>query len=257
MPPKSPDLIENDAWEAISAPPGAAVALCCEHASARIPPPWTTTAADAPWLQTHWSLDLGARALTIDLAARMGAPAVLARFNRLLCDANRPEHAADLCRAEVEGHVLSFNRGVDAAERERRLARFHRPYHGRIDRMLADGQPGLLFSVHTYTPRYLDQVRQVQLGVLFDLHDELGAHFAELLRPTGLQVEENAPWSGKKGLAYSPDRHGRAAGIPYLELEVRNDLLASAAAVSRIGATVAQALHSLVDAHHLHARRGR
>jgi predicted N-formylglutamate amidohydrolase len=208
-------------------------------------------------METHWAIDLGARALTLDLARRLGAPAVLARFNRLLCDANRPEQAPDLCRPEVEGHTLSFNREVDETERERRLARFHRPYHARIDQMLRESRPQLLFSVHTFTPRYLDQVREVQLGVLFDLHDALGARLATLLEPTGLVVEQNAPWSGKAGLAYSPDRHGRAAGIPYLELEVRHDLLTTPDRVTAIGAAVAEALRAMAEDPQLRAEDAR
>lgn len=252
----SPALL-HDAWEFVPGTPGTPVALCCEHASARIPEPWRVAGPDRPWMETHWAIDLGARALTLDLARRLGAPAVLARFNRLLCDANRPEHAPDLCRPEVEGHTLSFNREVDAAERQRRLARFHRPYHARIDQMLAESPAQLLFSVHTFTPRYLDQVREVQLGVLFDLHDELGARLAALLEPTGLVVEQNAPWSGKAGLAYSPDRHGRAAGIPYLELEVRNDLLQTPDSVTAISSAVAKALSAMLEDPQLRAEDGR
>ncbi len=239
-------LPSTDAVEAVPGPAGAPVLLCCEHASARVPAPWSVHPEDAPWMATHWAIDLGARALTLDLAARLGAPALLARFSRLLCDANRPPAAPDLARAEVEGHRLHLNRGIDAAERARRVARFHTPYHAALDAQLAPDPPQLLFSVHTFTPRYLDEVRTVQLGVLFDLHDALGARFAALLAPAGLETACNAPWSGKAGLAYSPDRHGRAAGVPYLELEVRNDLLATPDQVARIGTVVADALRALL-----------
>ncbi len=242
-PPRSAEV--HDAWEAIPGSPEATLALCCEHASARIPAPWTTTPADAPWMGTHWAIDLGARALTLGLAKALGAPAVLSRFSRLLCDANRPESAPDLCRPEVEGHPLSFNVGVDAAERQRRLDRFYRPYHAQIDHMLNTHRPRLLFSVHTFTPVYIGAPRSVQVGVLFDLHDELAARFADLLQPLDLLTELNQPWSGKAGLAFSPDLHGRKAGIPYLELEVRQDLLATPGRVEQLTGPMALALAEL------------
>jgi len=40
-------------------------------------------------------------------------------------------------------------------------------------------------------------------------------------------VAENEPYSGYAGLIYATRRHGRAHGVVYLELEVRNDLIAT------------------------------
>ena len=56
------------------------------------------------------------------------------------------------------------------------------------------------------------------------------------------RTEANAPYSGKDGLIYSAARHGNAAGIPYLEIELRQDLIASERSARAIAGRVARAL---------------
>ena len=46
-----------------------------------------------------------------------------------------------------------------------------------------------------------------------------------LRRASGATVAPNEPWSGMKGLIYSVARHGAVHQVPYLEIEVRDDLL--------------------------------
>lgn len=225
------------------------VVLTCEHASAELPAWLQASPADRDWMRTHWAVDLGGAALTRALAARLDAPAVLARASRLVCDCNRSPGSPTWIRETVEGHALSFNQGVGAEERQRRARALYAPYHHAIDSLLVDRlarrQPSFLFSVHTFTPDYEGELREMEAGVLFDLHDELGEAFADGLNRAGLETAINAPWSGKAGLAYSPDRHGRAHHLPYLEIEVRNDLLSSAAQVDRIAGLLADQLRAV------------
>lgn len=242
-------------------PEGAApLALLCEHASARLPRGCGATAADLAWLHTHWGVDLGAAPLTAALARRLDAPAFLGGVSRLLCDLNRPPGHPDLARAEVEGARLALNAPLHAndhaaaeAARAARVAAWHTPFHAAVDAGLAArrGQLRLLFSVHTFTPLYLGQPRSMGMGVLFDEHDALAEELAAALEAgeaaaaDGVEVVRNAPWSGKDGLIYSPQRHGRAQGLPYLELEVRQDLLEQDDQVERIAGRVARALRGL------------
>lgn len=236
---------------------GAPLALLCEHASARLPRGCGATAADMAWLHTHWGVDLGAAPLTAALARRLDAPALLGGVSRLLCDLNRPPGHPELARAEVEGAPLALNaplHGVDGEDaRAARVAAWHAPFHAAVDQALGArrGQLRLLFSVHTFTPLYLGQPRRMGMGVLFDEHDALAEELAQALvageaaAPDGVEVARNAPWSGKDGLIYSPQRHGRAHGLPYLELEVRQDLLEQDDQVERIAGRVARALRGL------------
>ena len=206
-----------------------------EHASRSLPAPLELTERDRPWIETHWGWDLGAEPLTRAVCDHLGATAHFARFSRLLVDANRPEEAPDLIRSRVGGHLLGFNEGVDDDERERRLAGFYRPYHRAIDETLHDMGTPALFAVHTFTPVLHEEVREMEIGVLFDDHATLAYELFELLADAGFLVALNAPYSGKDGLMYSPWRHGRAHGVPYLELEIRQDLVSTPARVTALG----------------------
>ena len=134
----------------------------------------------------------------------------------------------------VQGHAFSFNRGVDGAERERRRARYFDPYHAAIDRALAaraaSGTEVRLCSIHSFTPVYDGCARPMEVGVLFDDHEAHAERLVGALAGEGFAVARNEPYSGFAGLIYSARRHGRAHGVVYLELEVRNDLIATTSA---------------------------
>lgn len=214
----------TDPFEHVSGSAAAPVFLTCEHASMALPLGWTWPEEDARLVGTHWSYDLGARALTLELARALGAPAVLATFSRLLVDPNRPEDSPTLFRTEADGVPVELNAKIDGRERERRLSGFYRPFHAAVDRELSRCSASIVLAVHTYTPLYEGQKREVELGVLFDREDALGEAWVTFLRSCGYDCRPNEPWSGKAGLIHvaqtHADRHGRRA----MELEVRQDL---------------------------------
>lgn len=229
--------IDETSVECLGDPIRGRVVLTCEHASAHVPEPWKLSDAERAFLPTHWGQDRGAAALTRALQKRLQAPAVLARFSRLLVDANRPPDHPDTFRTEVEGQPFAFNKNLSPDEKARRIALFHVPYHAAIDRIVGArkraGLPTLLLSVHCFTKLYLNQPRTVQLGVLYDHTDPCSATspagilLAHLRAQGRWDVRPNEPWSGMNGLVYSICRHGSAHRVPYLELEVRDDLLES------------------------------
>jgi predicted N-formylglutamate amidohydrolase len=171
---------------------------------------------------------------------------VLARFSRLVCDPNRDPAEPSFVVETVDGRLPSWNRAVGAAERERRRERYFDPYHGAIDRALRARRavPGevRLVAVHSFTPVYLGDVRPMEVGVLFDAHDEHAWRLEGALAAEGFAAVLNAPYSGKDGLIYSARRHGRAHGLVYLELEVRQDLIDAPGKASAVAARIARAL---------------
>lgn len=235
------------------AAPGRRLVLTCEHASATVPPPLRVEEDDRPWLGTHWAVDLGAAEATRELARLLSAAALLAGFSRLVCDANRSPQSETLIPAQVEGYTPSFNRDLDDLERERRLQTLHAPYHAAVDHLLQDRlrrhprEALLLLSIHSFTPVLGAEVREMELGVLFDdAHAERARRAAATLGERGFVVALNAPYSGYEGMIYSAWRHGQAHGVPYLELELRQDMLDTTerarSAAGRVATVVAELL---------------
>lgn len=219
----------------------------CEHASnATFDHP--VSAADRALLSQHWGIDIGAADLTRALSRQLEAPAVVAGFSRLLVDANRAPDDDTLFLREAHGQVIDFNRALTDDDKERRLERYYRPYHRAIRetarRALAES-PRYLIAIHSFTPRYGDEVRTLEVGVLFDIYEDDARLVRDDLAAAGLEARLNEPYTGLGGLIYSIQHHAQDANARYLELEVRQDLIDAAGKADAMAARLAPALRSL------------
>lgn len=215
------------------------VLLSAEHASNRLPEAWDWHADDAHLIQSHWAWDPGVRELVLELAEALQTTAVLARFTRLLADPNRPEGHPELFRKHADGAEVALNRQIHAEEAASRVGSYHRPYHDRLDREVAEAPAELCFSVHSFTPVYQGEPRELEMGVLFNQEERLAESLRRHLTAAGYDTRLNEPYSGKAGLIYSIEqpaiRHRRRA----LEIEVRNDLLLDASKRGQIAERLA------------------
>ncbi len=239
----------EDAFETIGSPTTGPVVFTCEHASNRVPSPLTTAPAEEALLRSHWGWDIGMRQMTMEAAAQTRSVAVLARFSRLVCDANRHRDSPTLILPAVEQTPLSFNQHLDEAEVARRQEHYHEPYHQAIDDALTERlhHPGplLLLSMHSFTPVWQHQLRPMDVGVLFGEHHALAEELAAHLRSEGLYTALNAPYSGANGLMYAADRHSAAHQVPCLELELNQTLTSTPARVAALTPKIVRAVMAL------------
>lgn len=181
----------------------------------------------------HIGWDIGAAALGTALCARFGCPGLLGGVSRLVLDLHREEDSAALIPPSSDGHPIPGNEGLGAHEREARLARFWRPYHSRLAQMIVEQPPLLIAAVHSFTPRLESgdaKDRPWEVGILYN-HDERAARIAiATLQGMGIVTGDNEPYSGKL-LNATMNMHAEANGIPYLAIEVRNDLIRDAAGI--------------------------
>ncbi len=217
--------------------------ITCEHASKAFPPELRPGVEDHPYIDDHWGWDVGAAELARALGRLSGAPVLCSEWSRLVVDVNRAPGGDHIVRRQAGAHAFGFN-AVDAAEVQRRMEAYWAPFHARVDEALHRRRPALLLSIHSFTPQLGAEQRPMHLGVLFSDHDALAHGLAERLSTADWQVALNAPYSGKEGLIYSVERHGRAHAVPFVEIEVRNDLIADAAGVARVAAHLHGALPS-------------
>jgi predicted N-formylglutamate amidohydrolase len=245
-----PTLNEVDeAFETAGDPADAGPFLfTCDHASNRLPFGLVATPSDQELLDDHWGWDIGARDVTLALVDRFGGQAVLSRFSRLVADPNRSPDQDSFVVRQIDGQPISFNQAVDAAELSRRAELLFDRYHQAVDRELrariALGPPVHLLSIHSFTPSYLGRARPMEIGVLFNDHDEDAWHLESALSDAGFESALNAPYSGKPPdrLIYAAERHGTEHGIKYLELEIRQDLIDTPATAQAVAGRIATAL---------------
>lgn len=227
----------------------APVVLCCEHAHASLPDRVRPSTVERRVLRSHWGWDPGAWPLTVALARRLDTSAIGGGLSRLWIDLNR--HVADdtLVRRRAGGVELSWNAGLDHADRERRIRSCHAPYHDRLDELivarLVRGVRPLVFAVHSFTPELHGRTRDYEIGVLYDRDAPQAHRLGRSLREAGLRVRYNQPYSGKRGMMYSADRHGTHHRLRCLELEINQGSFTTARSVRSLAAAVAPALAAL------------
>lgn len=223
--------------------------ITCEHASNRVPAPLRSSASDREWLATHWGWDIGARTVCREIIRQTGSFGVFSRFSRLVCDANRAPDNPSLIKCALEGDLLNFNAGLTIEEVDRRIGRYHAPYHQAVDQATAErlAQPGevMLLAIHSFTPQLGDDVRTMDIGLLFNPFSEVAHRMAEEFRQEGLSVALNAPYSAFDGLMYAAERHGTNHQAVYLEVEINQKCISNAADARKMGSTLTRALERL------------
>ena len=211
----------------------AGLILLADHAANTVPSEIGTLGLDEADMGRHIAFDVGIRDVTLGLAERMGAAAVLSTWSRLVIDPNRGEDDPTLIMKLNDGSIIPGNRHVGTVETERRLNAYHRPYHDRItatiDETIARGLAPVLVSMHSFTPAFRGRPpRPWHVGLLWDRDDRMVMPLMDRLRAGGdLCVGDNEPYSGQlRGDCMY--RHGTARGIPHVLIEIRNDLIDTA-----------------------------
>lgn len=205
---------------------GAPILIVSDHASNHVPDDIDLGIAPELLLQ-HIALDIGAAEVSVLLAERLQCTAILGGISRLVCDLNREETAPGLIPHITDGHVIPGNEHADHAER---LARFHQPYHNEVARQVAAIARPFIVSVHSFTPclsTHPDQQRSWEIGVLYNEDDRAARIAIPLLEAAGLIVGDQLPYSGRI-LNYTMNRHAEANNIPYLGIEMRQDISGTA-----------------------------
>lgn len=203
--------------------------LTCEHGGNEVPAAYADLfRGRAALLATHRGYDIGALELARRLAAELVAPLLAATVTRLLVDLNRAPH-------NRRGLFSELTRHLPAADKAELLARHYHPYRDeaarRIQALLDEGRQVLHLAVHSFTPELHGEVRNADLGLLYDPARPLEAEFCrgwqerlQHLAPT-LRVRRNYPYRGASdALVTWLRRRLPAEGYLGLELEVNQAL---------------------------------
>lgn len=213
---------------------GSPFLLLGDHAGRDIPSRLGDLGLSHRDLDRHIAWDIGVAGLGRKLAERLDATFIAQRYSRLVIDCNRDPSRADSIPATSDGSAIPGNRDLTAAERAARVAQVFTPYHARIaaelDARAEEGLATTVIALHSFTPAMRGFARPWRFGVL-----HLGASaysdavLARLrLEPDAGEVGDNQPYR-MDDVDYTVPHHAIRRGLDYLELEVRQDLLADAA----------------------------
>lgn len=223
--------------------------LTCEHAGNRIPAQYVHLfrgAADV--LATHRGWDPGALTLAKLLSRELGRPLHAITWSRLFVEANR---------APTNHRIWSrFTKSLPKAERDSILDRWWRPHREAVEKAVASeiarGRRVVHVAVHSFTPELDGEVRNAEVGFLYDSRHKREAKFCRewasalnALDPS-LRLRHNYPYSGAAdGLStWLRKRHPESLYLG-IELEI-NQGLVDAKGWRRFQQNVADSLRAVV-----------
>ena len=222
--------------------------LVCDHAGRAVPRRLGDLGVAAADMERHIAWDIGAGALAARLGEMLDACVVRQAYSRLVIDCNRGPGHAGLVPPISDGTVIPANADLTSEAVQARIDAIHTPYHAGIsaalDERRSGGRPITIVAVHSFTPVMNGAARPWHVGVLHQGDSPLSACMLSQLRLVdGLVVGDNQPYALCE-TDYTVPFHAQARGLDYLELEVRQDLIADAAGQACMAALLAKILGS-------------
>ena len=222
---------EPSAFQIVREQGRSAYFLTCDHGGNLLPRALGTLGLLPPELQRHIAWDIGAAALARRLADALDAFLVIQTYSRLAIDCNRPPHSPSSIAPISESTPIPGNQHVGPADADARRRQIFQPYHDRIgaelDARNVLGRPTILVALHSFTREFKGESRPWHVGVLYNRDAQLARILLALFRgESGLVVGDNQPYSVSDETDYTIPIHGEKRSIPYVELEIRQDLLA-------------------------------
>jgi predicted N-formylglutamate amidohydrolase len=221
--------------------------LTADHAGAAIPHRLGKLGLPEAELSRHIAWDIGIVGVTERLSALFDATAVLQIYSRLVVDCNRAPSSPTSISLVSDSTMIPGNHGLSPAEVAARYEEILVPYHDCIaallDRRAQAGRRSVLIAMHSFTPVFGGSERTMHVGVLYNRDRRLARHLLELLRADPkLVVGDNAPYSVSDETDYTVPVHGERRGLPHVEIEIRQDLIADDAGQAAWAARLARLL---------------
>ena len=235
-----PARLSSPASPFVEAMPGVGrpVLLLCDHAGLLIPDAVGELGVSQANLMRHIGWDIGASAVTRQLAERLGAAALFNHVSRLVIDVNRRPRTATSIPAISDGCVVPGNQQLSDIAVDRRISDYFLPYHRAIAHAIArfrrQGQIPVIIAVHSFTPHLDGNDRPWQAGVLWRGDRRLAGPVLDMLnRQSDLIVGDNQPYSGQREFGFTVTFHAQRTRVPHIMFEIRQDEIDEPAGVAR------------------------
>ncbi len=205
--------------------------IVVDHASHRLPRRLGDLGLPAPELQRHIAWDIGALDVARRMAALLDAQLIAQNYSRLAIDCNRDPAVPSSIPIMGESIEIPGNIGLSAEEIAARRLEIFEPYHARIAEVLdaraASGRSTILVAQHSMTNLFKGVRREMHAAVLYNRDRRFAGLVLERLRAeAGLTIGDNEPYFVSDETDYTIPHHGEARGLPHVEIEIRQDLIA-------------------------------
>lgn len=237
----------SEACHILGTPKNGGILTVCDHASNFVPGD-IDLGIDPALLEQHIAWDIGVAGVAHYLVQLSDCAAFLATHSRLVVDLNRYPDDASAVPVKSDSIEITGN-ALDTAQRQARLDQYFHPYHNRLEQLLHSAPPALILSIHSFTPRLEtdpDSERPWEVGILYNEYEEASLIAIDYFEGEGFIVGDQLPYSGKQ-LNATMNRHAEANDIPYVGIEIRQDLISNAVGQERFAAILAEMAQYIVE----------
>jgi predicted N-formylglutamate amidohydrolase len=213
----------------------APILIVCDHASNRVPKILDGVGLAKTDLEKHIAWDPGTENIGRYMSEKLDATGFFACYSRIVVDVNRGERSAE-CMREVSDHIhVPGNKNLSAAEKRQRLDEIFWPYHRALATQIKTyrkkGIVPLIVSLHSFTPEMDGYKRPWHIGVLWNKEETIARRLVDALQAQNpkMIVGENEPYTLKQAnlTKNTIKTHAEDAGLPYVIVEFRQDLVAT------------------------------
>ena len=235
--------VSQPPYRVIGEPKRGSVLIVGDHASNHVPDN-IDLKIDQALFDEHIAWDMGVAAVSELMVAKADYTAFLGNVSRLVVDLNRYADEPGAVPDHSDGIMIVANR-LSQTDRAARLQSYYHPYHDRLAQILDQQRPSLILSLHSFTPSLQsrpDERRPWEIGVLYNEHEVASKLAIGYLETRSLIVGDQLPYSGKH-LNATMNRHAESNRIPYVGIEMRQDMVADTEGQERFAQILTDMCH--------------
>jgi predicted N-formylglutamate amidohydrolase len=232
---------------------GSPFVIAVDHASARIPRGLHDLGLPPTQLRRHIAWDIGALEVARRVATALCAHLIATNYSRLVIDCNRDTRVPSSIPVLSESIESPGNVGLSDEEATARRVEIFHPYHDRLRALLDERQRAarktILVTQHSMTDVFHGVRREMDAAILYNRDRRFAGLLLEILRrEPELSVGDNEPYFVSDATDYTIPVHGEARGLPHVEIEIRQDLIAHEAGQAAWARRIASGLRAAEQA---------
>lgn len=230
-------------YRVLGEPRSGGMLIIGDHASNHVPSDIQLGIKDK-LLEDHIAWDIGVAGVSEAMVGTGNFAAYLGNVSRLVVDLNRYADEPGVIPEISDGISIPGNEICDN-DRRRRIDAYHRPYQNHLAQILATTRPSLILSLHSFTPQLesrKDEERPWEIGILYNEQEAASKVAIGYLQSQNLIVGDQLPYSGKL-LNATMNLHAEGNDIPYIGVEMRQDLVNDAKGQERFAQILTRMCH--------------
>jgi predicted N-formylglutamate amidohydrolase len=224
--------------------------LTCEHGGYEIPENYRSLFSNEQVLKTHRGYDIGALDVFNSLKPLSDA-SFSSTTSRLFIELNRSLGHRQL--------FSEFTRDLSDKHKTEIINDYYKPYRSNVENSIAtfikNKYAVLHLSIHSFTPQLNDEIRNCDIGLLYDSTDKKEKTFCKQLKTEllklniQLNVRFNYPYLGKSDGFTTHLRKQFSSKYLGIEIEINQNLTSKAVMNVEIRETIYKAIQILQSKH--------